>query len=66
MTFFELNFEKKITKNVSRGPLVTHTRHLQLLAGMERDKYVVVHWILIAKIEAILKKKVPQTATGSF
>ena len=30
---------------------------------MERDKYVVVYWILITKIEAILKKKVPQKAT---
>ena len=38
-------------------------RHLQILAGMERDKYVVVYWILITKIKAILKKKVPQKAT---
>ena len=41
-------------------------RHLQIMAGMERDKYVVVYWILITKIKEILKKKVPQIATGSF
>ena len=42
------------------------SRHLQIMAGMERDKYVVVYWILITKIKEILKKKVPQIATGSF
>ena len=33
---------------------------------MERLEYVIVYWILITKIEAILKKKVPKIATGSF
>ena len=42
---------------------MVHIRHLQIMAGMERDKYVVVYWILITKIKAILKKKVPQKAT---
>ena len=41
-------------------------RHLQIVAGMERFEYVVVYWILITEIEAILKKKVPKIATGSF
>ena len=41
-------------------------RHLQILSGMERLEYVIVYWILITKIEAILKKKVPKIATGSF
>ena len=42
------------------------TRHLQILSGMERFGYVIVYWILITKIVAILKKKVPKIATGSF
>jgi len=33
-------------------------RHLQILSGMERLEYVILYWILITKIEAILKKKV--------
>ena len=41
-------------------------RHLQIVAGMERFEYVVVYWILITETEAILKKKVPKIATGSF
>ena len=41
-------------------------RHLQIMAGMERDEYVVVYWILITETEAILKKKVPKIDTGSF
>ena len=42
------------------------SRHLQIVAGMERFEYVVVYWVLITEIEAILKKKVPKIATGSF
>ena len=42
------------------------SRHLQIVAGMERFEYVVVYWILITETEAILKKKVPKIATGSF
>ena len=45
---------------------VMFIRHLQILSDMERFKYVIVYWILITKIEAILKKKVPKIATGSF
>ena len=41
-------------------------RHLQIVAGMERFEYVAVYWILITETEAILKKKVPKIATGSF
>ena len=51
----------KITEKVS-----FYIRHLQIMAGMERDEYVVVYWILITETEAILKKKVPKIATGSF
>ena len=43
-----------------------YSRHLQIVAGMERFEYVVVYWILITETEAILKKKVPKIATGSF
>ena len=45
---------------------VMFIRHLQILSDMERFKYVIVYWILITKIEAILKKKVPKIVTGSF
>ena len=41
-------------------------RHLQIVAGMERFEYVVVYWTLSTETEAILKKKVPKIATGSF
>ena len=41
-------------------------RHLQILAGMERLEYVVLYWILITKIEAILKKKVPKIVTDNL
>ena len=41
-------------------------RHLQIVAGILRFEYVVVYWILITETEAILKKKVPKIATGSF
>ena len=41
-------------------------RHLQILSGMERLKYVIVYWILITKIEAIFKKKVTKITTASL
>ena len=41
-------------------------RYLQILAGMERLEYVVLYWILITKIEAILKKKVPKIVTDNL
>ena len=55
-----------MTERETTGERLRTNRHLQILAGMERDKYVVVYWILISEIEAILKKNVPQIATGSF
>ena len=33
---------------------------------MERLEYVVLYWILITKIEAILKKKVPKIVTDDL
>ena len=50
----------------SNALCILTNRHLQIVAGMERFEYVVVYWILITETEAILKKKVPKIATGSF
>ena len=53
-------------KRAASIDLNVSSRHLQIVAGMERFEYVVVYWILITETEAILKKKVPKIATGSF
>ena len=34
----------------SKMALYLCTRHLQIMAGMERDEYVVVYWILITEM----------------
>ena len=61
-----LTNQYRITGPPSLRPSPLSSRHLQIVAGMERFEYVVVYWILITETEAILKKKVPKIATGSF
>ena len=34
----------------SASSLQEDCRHLQIMAGMERDEYVVVYWILITEM----------------